>query len=49
MVFFVEGLLHRPHGLISHTGQHVAVGVEGDGDAGVPQEILDKLSVNAPT
>ena len=41
-----EHILHRGRGLATHAGQHVGVGVEGDGDAGVSQKLLNELRMD---
>ncbi len=43
-----ECLVHRPRSCAAHARQYVGVGVERDGNGGVPEEFLDVLRVNAP-
>ena len=42
-----ERLVHRGRQAIPHPGQHVAVGVQGYGYGGVPQQFLHELDVHA--
>ncbi len=41
-----EHFFHSGHGLVAHPRYDVAVGVEGDGDVGVPEKLLEVASVN---
>ena len=41
-----ECFFHRVGGLAAHAGQHVTVGVERNGDAGVSEQLLDELRVD---
>src|SRR5215210_983616 len=43
-----EGFVHRSCRRVTHSWEHVAVGVEGDRYGGVTEEFLDDLGVNAP-
>jgi hypothetical protein len=43
-----KGILHRGGGLVPHVGQHVGVGVQGDGDARVAQHFGNYLRVHVP-
>ena len=38
-----KGILHRFSGTVLHVGEHVGVGVQGDGDAGMPQHLGVRL------
>jgi hypothetical protein len=40
-----QRIFHRCCGLISHVGEYVRVGVEGDGYGGVPEHLGDDLGV----
>jgi hypothetical protein len=40
-----KGILHRFGGAIQHIGEHMRVGVQCDGDAGVAQHLGDDLGV----
>ena len=42
-----KDLLHRIYGLIPHARYDVAVGVEGCGGVGVPEQLLDVLQMDA--
>ncbi len=42
-----EGILHSSGSLIAHIGKHVRVGVEGYGDRGVSQHLLNDLRMNS--
>lgn len=42
-----QGVVHRPGCDVPHAGYHVAVGVEGDADVGVPEHLGDDLRVDA--
>jgi hypothetical protein len=44
-----ECVLHRAGRSISHPGQDVGVGVEGESYIGMPKKLLHDLGVNAPT
>ena len=41
----VEGVVHRARRRVTHAGQDVRVGVEGDGYGGVAEKFLDDLGV----
>ena len=41
-----QSLAHRVGGLAAHAGQHVGVSIEGDGDGGVPEKLLDDLGMD---
>jgi hypothetical protein len=40
---FLKGAFHCAGCVVSHTGYHVGVGVEGYGYGGAPQKLLDVL------
>jgi hypothetical protein len=48
LILTVKDVLHSLYRLLLHVGEDVRVGVEGYGDRGVPQHLLDDLLNNAP-
>jgi hypothetical protein len=47
LILTVKDILHSLYGLLLHVGEDVRVGVEGYGDRGVPEHLLDDLRVYA--
>ena len=47
LILTVKDILHSLYGLLLHVGEDVRVGVEGYGDRGVPQLLLNELRMNS--
>ena len=47
LILTVKDLLHSLYGLLLHVGEDVRVGVEGYGEPGVPQHLLNDLRMDS--
>ena len=47
LILTVKDVLHSLYGLLLHVGEDVRVGVEGYGDRGAPQHLLNDLQMDS--